>query len=69
VIDHEWLLALAGVASILFGILLVAWPGAGLLTIVWLAGAYAIVFGVLEIVLSLRLKGLRDRFAPVPAAV
>lgn len=66
-IKGEWLLALAGVASILFGVLLLFNPGAGALAVVWLIGAYAIVFGALLIALGLRLHGrLRsvDRMSP-----
>ncbi len=62
-IDNEWLLGLAGATSILFGIALLAWPGAGLLTLVWLIAAYAIAFGILEVVLSLRLRGLHGRLS------
>src|SRR3954466_2356877 len=38
VIQNEWLLGLAGVASVVFGILLVITPGAGALVITWLIG-------------------------------
>jgi uncharacterized membrane protein HdeD (DUF308 family) len=62
-IDNEWLLGLAGAASIVFGIMLVAWPGAGLISLVWLIAAYSIAFGVLSILLSLRLRGLRSRLS------
>ena len=44
------LTALAGVASIVFGILIAAQPSSGLLAVVWLIGVYAIVFGVMYIV-------------------
>jgi uncharacterized membrane protein HdeD (DUF308 family) len=55
-IDNEWLLILSGVISVLFGVAIVAQPGAGALALVWLIGAYAIIAGVLYIGLSLRLK-------------
>src|SRR6266566_5759985 len=47
---REWLLGLAGLASIIFGILIALWPHIGLLTVIWLIGIYAIVFGILYIV-------------------
>jgi len=57
-IKGEWLLALAGVASVLFGLALLFNPAAGALALVWLIGAYSIVFGVLLIVLGVRLHNL-----------
>lgn len=69
-ITGEWLLALAGVASVLFGLALLFNPLAGALAVVWIIGAYAIVFGVLLIALGLRLHSLvksADRMSPRPA--
>ena len=66
-IRGEWLLAIAGGASILFGVALLLNPIAGALAVVWLIGAYAIVFGVLLIALGLRLHSLirsADRISP-----
>jgi uncharacterized membrane protein HdeD (DUF308 family) len=57
-ITGEWLLALAGVASVIFGIALFLNPAAGAVALVWLIGAYAIVFGVLLVALGLRLHSL-----------
>ena len=55
-IDNEWTLILSGVVSVLFGILLIATPGAGLIGFVWVIAAYAVVFGVLLIGFAFRLK-------------
>src|SRR4029453_8670032 len=43
---HEWLLALSGVLSVVFGILLIVWPAAGALALVTLIGVYAIGSGI-----------------------
>src|SRR6185295_761199 len=60
-ITNEWLLALSGVLSIIFGVLLVIFPGTGALTIVWLIGSYSIVFGVMLLILGFRLRGHHQR--------
>jgi uncharacterized membrane protein HdeD (DUF308 family) len=56
-LEHEWLLGLAGVASVVFGLLLILLPGTGALALIWLIGTYALLFGVILIVLGLRLRG------------
>lgn len=61
VITNEWLLILSGVASVIFGVLLVLFPSAGIVAVSWLIGIYALVFGVLLIVLSLRLRTLHEQ--------
>ncbi|MEA5557800.1 HdeD family acid-resistance protein [Nodularia spumigena] len=55
-IQNEWLLAIAGIASVLFGVLLLVWPIAGALAILWIIGAYAIIFGILLLILAFRLR-------------
>ena len=55
-IEGEWLLAISGIASIIFGVLMVIWPGAGALAVIWLIGSYAIIFGVLFLFLAFRLR-------------
>jgi uncharacterized membrane protein HdeD (DUF308 family) len=52
-----WLIA-AGLISILFAILLVVAPVAGVLALVWIISIYAIAFGVVMVVLGFRLRGL-----------
>ena len=60
-ISGEWLLALSGVASILFGALLVIFPAAGALAIALWIGVYFVVFGVLLVSLGIRLRGYARR--------
>ncbi len=52
------LTALAGVLSVVFGILIAAQPAAGLLAVVWLIGIYAIVFGIMYIVVYFESRSL-----------
>ena len=55
-IEGEVWLGLAGVVSVLFGMLLIARPAIGALAVVWMIGAYAIVSGVLLIALGMEVK-------------
>ncbi|RMX05032.1 HdeD family acid-resistance protein [Corticibacter populi] len=55
-IEGEWLLGLAGVLSVVFGILLVAQPGLGILTLLWLLAGYTLVFGIVLIVLAFKAR-------------
>jgi uncharacterized membrane protein HdeD (DUF308 family) len=67
VLPHEWLLILSGVLSVVFGLLLVSKPGPGALSVVWIIGAYALVYGVSLLVAAYRLKKLGGEFKAVPA--
>jgi uncharacterized membrane protein HdeD (DUF308 family) len=60
-ISNEWLLILSGILSVLFGVALVAQPAAGALAVVWIIGTYALIFGLMMIVLAFRLRGLLGR--------
>jgi len=56
VIEHEWLLVLAGILSVLLGIVILLQPGAGALALVWWIGGFAIAFGVLLVALAFRVR-------------
>lgn len=56
VMKGEWMLALSGVLSIVFGVLLLIFPGAGALAVILWIGAYALVFGALFVALGLKLR-------------
>jgi len=60
VITNEWMLVLAGIASLGFGVLLLLRPGAGALAVLWWIGAFAIIFGVLLMVLAFRMRQWRS---------
>src|ERR1700730_5399639 len=55
-IRGEWLLAVSGVASVLFGALIFAAPLAGELILAIWFGAYALVFGAFLVALGFRLR-------------
>ena len=52
-----WTLA-AGVLNIVFGVLLLIWPGSGILTLVWLVGIFALAGGIALIVLAFRVRSV-----------
>lgn len=55
-IEGEFLLGLSGLASVIFGVLVLLFPGGGALAVVWMIAIYAIIFGVLLIALGLRFR-------------
>lgn len=57
-IKREWLLILAGLCSVVFGVLLMLMPGPGALVLVLWIGAYALVVGLLFIVLAFKVRRL-----------
>ena len=60
-LENGWMLGLSGFISILLGILFLAMPEAGLLAWVWMIGTYALLSGVLMLVLAFRLRRLVSR--------
>ncbi len=64
-IDNEWWLIISGVLAIIFGILVFQNVLAGILTIAWVFGIFAIVAGVLSIALAFRVRDFGTRIGAV----
>jgi len=60
-ITGELWMGLAGLLSVLFGLFLIVFPGAGILSLLWLVGIFAIAFGVFMLLLGWRLRGIHQR--------
>ena len=59
-IEGEWALGLSGLLMVIWGVLMALIPAAGLLSIAWLIGIFALLIGIVMIVLAFRLRGMRD---------
>jgi uncharacterized membrane protein HdeD (DUF308 family) len=55
-INNEWLLIASGILSVIFGVVLAMQPGVGALALLFVIGAYAILYGILLVSFSLRLR-------------
>jgi uncharacterized membrane protein HdeD (DUF308 family) len=63
--DSGWVWGLvAGILSVLFGVLVMISPGAGLVTIIWIVGIYAILFGIALIAFGVTLRRYAGRVDP-----
>jgi uncharacterized membrane protein HdeD (DUF308 family) len=58
VIRNEWLLAGSGLASVIFGVIAAVFPGAGILALIWLLGAWLVVLGIILIAFAVSLRQL-----------
>lgn len=69
-IENEWWMGLSGLLSIVFGVILFVAPGAGVLSILWVVGIWAIVLGVFMVMAGFRLRNAKDtidNIGPGPA--
>jgi len=57
-VQGEWLWILTGILTVVLGVLLIARPGAGALSVLWLIAAFAIVWGILLCILAFKVKKL-----------
>lgn len=60
-IRGELWLGLSGVVAILFGLLLVLFPGTGILSVLLLAGLLSIAFGAAMVMLGFRLRSIHQQ--------
>jgi uncharacterized membrane protein HdeD (DUF308 family) len=67
-IEREWLLWLVGGLSVLFGLLLIVQPAAGLLGFVWAIATWAVAIGILKIMLAFKARNFSSRLAPPRAS-
>jgi uncharacterized membrane protein HdeD (DUF308 family) len=58
----NWLVALSGVASVLFAALIFLFPGTGALAVVWLISLYAIFTGLLLVTAAFQMRQRRGGF-------
>ncbi len=67
-IDNEWLLALSGVFSLLFGLILLARPITGIEVLVLITSLYLLMAGAMQIALGFKVRGwsstLSEQVAP-----
>ena len=64
-IDNEWWLILTGILAVIFGILVFTNVLAGIVTIAWVFGIFAIVIGILSIVLAFRVRDFGTQIGAV----
>jgi uncharacterized membrane protein HdeD (DUF308 family) len=57
-VKGEWLLGLNGLVSILVGVILILRPGTGVLAMAWLIGILAVIVGILQLLLGLKLRNI-----------
>ena len=62
----EWLISLIAILSMAFGLLLVAFPAPGALSVILVIGAFALATGSLMIALAFKLRSLRRPGGEVP---
>jgi uncharacterized membrane protein HdeD (DUF308 family) len=69
VMKGEWMLLLAGVLSILFALVIASRPGLGILALVFWIGAYAIIYGVMTMVLAFEVRRWTHDHTAAPSHV
>lgn len=53
--DHRGLSILSGLLTVGAGVVILAWPAVSLVTMTWIAGIWMVVFGILRLIIGLRI--------------
>ncbi|HEY8165915.1 MAG TPA: HdeD family acid-resistance protein [Gemmatimonadaceae bacterium] len=56
IIEGEWMLIIGGILSIVLAILIAVFPGVGAITLAFWLGAYALVYGIVNLVLAFKVR-------------
>lgn len=64
---HWGMLLVAGVLELIFGAILVFFPVGGILSIVWLVGVFALLFGLLLVVSAIQVRSLAKKAVALSA--
>ena len=67
-IEGEWWLVLSGLASVLFGVIVMARPGAGAMAMLWVIATWSILVGIFLVILSFQARGFAKKLEDVKAA-
>ena len=62
-VEGEWRLILAGIVSVAFGAFLMARPGVGALAVLWVIATYAILLGILLVMLAFKARSFGKQLA------
>ena len=54
----EWLSIVGGILSIIVGVIFFLHPTSSILSIVWLLGVFALVYGIIQIVRAIQFRSL-----------
>ena len=63
-IEGEWLLVLGGLVSVVFGVMLMSRPGVGALAVLGIIAIYAVIFGVILVILAFKVRSFGKRLSP-----
>ena len=69
VVSSAWWIGVSGALSVLFGLVIAAFPGTGALTILWVIGVYSIAAGIPRIAAAYRIRKLATNVESATGAV